>query len=241
MGEGLAVWLLHAPQGFGDARFHAHHAIQLTVAIDGAIAIDAPTISLAGTSAAVAADASHRMTGAGLFAIVFVDPDGGLGRALTASLLADEQLVALPEQALRAAFADLSSGFEVLSQEDLLAAGRRMIDCLLPAWRNPPSDPRIDMVLVHLRDHPDDTLVSAAEAQRVFLSHERLRHLFVEQTGLPHKSYVLWLRMTNALRAYSQGATLTEAAHSAGFADSAHLSRAFRRTFGLPATTLTRI
>jgi AraC family transcriptional regulator len=34
---------------------------------------------------------------------------------------------------------------------------------------------------------------------------------------------------------------LTQAAHAAGFADSAHFSRVFRRTFGLPATTLTRI
>ena len=69
----------------------------------------------------------------------------------------------------------------------------------------------------------------------------RLRHLFVEQTGLAFKTYVLWLRLVRALRSYAEGCSLTEAAHAAGFADSAHFSRVFKRTFGLPATTLARI
>jgi AraC-like DNA-binding protein len=41
-----------------------------------------------------------------------------------------------------------------------------------------------------------------------------------------------------ALERYAAGRPLTEAAHAAGFADSAHLSRTFRRMFGLPATVL---
>ena len=78
-------------------------------------------------------------------------------------------------------------------------------------------------------------------SEGVFLSPSRLRHLFVEQTGLAFKTYVLWLRLQRALRAYADGANLTEAAHAAGFADSAHFSRTFKRTFGLPATTLERL
>jgi AraC-like DNA-binding protein len=37
---------------------------------------------------------------------------------------------------------------------------------------------------------------------------------------------------------YASGAALTEAAHGAGFADSAHLSRTFRRMFGISAASL---
>jgi AraC family transcriptional regulator len=37
---------------------------------------------------------------------------------------------------------------------------------------------------------------------------------------------------------YANGSSLTQAAHSAGFADSAHFSRTFRRTFGLAAAEL---
>jgi AraC-like DNA-binding protein len=75
-------------------------------------------------------------------------------------------------------------------------------------------------------------------AAAVHLSHSRARHLFVEHTGLPFKTYVLWLRLQRAVTLYASGSSLTEAAHQSGFADSAHLSRTFRRTFGLPAAAL---
>jgi AraC-like DNA-binding protein len=65
------------------------------------------------------------------------------------------------------------------------------------------------------------------------LSAGRLRHLFVEQTGLPFKTYVLWLRLMKALEVAAAGESLTNAAHAAGFADSAHFSRTFRRMFGI--------
>jgi AraC-like DNA-binding protein len=51
---------------------------------------------------------------------------------------------------------------------------------------------------------------------------------------------MLWRRLMRALEAYADGQSLTESAHFAGFSDSAHFSRVFRRFFGLPATTLTR-
>ena len=63
----------------------------------------------------------------------------------------------------------------------------------------------------------------------------------VEHTGLAFKTYMVWRRLFRALEAYAEGSTLTEAAHHAGFADSAHFSRVFRRYFGMPATTLTRV
>jgi AraC-like DNA-binding protein len=72
----------------------------------------------------------------------------------------------------------------------------------------------------------------------VGLSPSRTRHLFVEQTGLSFRTYLLWLRLERAVQLFARGASLTEAAHGAGFADSAHLSRTFRRMFGIPAASL---
>jgi AraC-like DNA-binding protein len=72
----------------------------------------------------------------------------------------------------------------------------------------------------------------------VGLSPSRASHLFVEETGLPFRTFVLWLRVTRAVDAHIAGMSLTEAAQAAGFADSAHLSRTFKRMFGLPAAAL---
>ena len=42
----------------------------------------------------------------------------------------------------------------------------------------------------------------------------------------------------DAVERMADGASLTEAAHEAGFADSAHFSRTFRRMFGLAPSSL---
>ena len=55
---------------------------------------------------------------------------------------------------------------------------------------------------------------------------------------MPFRRYVLWMRLRLAAQEVSAGANLTRAAISAGFADSAHLSRVFRQTFGLPPSAL---
>ncbi|MEJ0022042.1 MAG: helix-turn-helix domain-containing protein [Alphaproteobacteria bacterium] len=78
----------------------------------------------------------------------------------------------------------------------------------------------------------------AEAAKQVGLSNARASHLFVEQTGLAFRTYLLWLRLIRAVDRYSAGASLTDAAHEAGFSDSAHFSRTFRRMFGLSAASL---
>lgn len=70
-------------------------------------------------------------------------------------------------------------------------------------------------------------------AERARLSSSRLRHLVHTQTGVSLQRHLLWRRLMFALRESGEGGSLTEAAHAAGFADSAHLSRVFRATFGL--------
>jgi AraC-like DNA-binding protein len=84
-----------------------------------------------------------------------------------------------------------------------------------------------------------DQPVSLADAAaHVGLSNGRARHLFVESTGLPFRTYLLWLRLTKAVELFSAGVSLTDAAHRAGFSDSSHLSRTFRRMFGIAADSL---
>jgi AraC-like DNA-binding protein len=244
--QGVSVWVLEAPEGFGDAGVHAHHAIQITLCLRGSLALTSGGETLTGPAIAVAADARHRFEARGLLAFVFVEPESRAGRALAEALFTQgRELAALDAGALGGALAALAATFEAgLEAEALLAAGRAAVEGLAPAAgpaRLP--DGRVQKVIDHATAHLDEALSlgGAARGAGVHLSPSRLRHLFVEQTGLAFKTYVLWLRLVRALQVYAEGRSLTQAAHAAGFADSAHFSRVFRRTFGLPATTLTRI
>jgi len=73
-------------------------------------------------------------------------------------------------------------------------------------------------------------------AAQVGISASRLGHLFAGQLGLTYPSWRRWTRLLDAIQAVRAGATLTQAAHDAGFADSAHLSRTFRAMFGITPT-----
>jgi len=74
-------------------------------------------------------------------------------------------------------------------------------------------------------------------AARVAMSAGRLGHLFAEQVGVPYSVWRRWLRLQRALAAVQAGASLTTAAHTAGFADSAHLTRSCRAMFGITPST----
>ncbi len=66
------------------------------------------------------------------------------------------------------------------------------------------------------------------------LSASRFQHLFTREVGVPFRRYRVWHRLRAAIREAAQGSNLTTAAHAAGFADQAHFTREFRRTFGAP-------
>lgn len=239
--QGISVWLLEAPDGFGDAGFHAHHAIQITAALSGSLRLATQDIACEGPVLAVRAGADHRLDAHGLLAFIFVEPESRAGRALTQSLFHAADIVALPE-AIRALLAPASDGLlERADRAAMLALGEAVIRQMEPGLAAAEPDPRIRRIIDNAVALLDQPLSLKQAAEGIYLSESRLRHLFVEQTGLPFKTYLLWLRLMRALDIYSAGQSLTEAAHMAGFSDSAHLSRIFRRTFGLPATTLTRI
>jgi AraC-like DNA-binding protein len=82
-----------------------------------------------------------------------------------------------------------------------------------------------------------DTSLDALAAS-VGLSPGRLMHAFTASLGIPLRPYVAWLKLQRAAAAIATGAPLAEAANSSGFADAAHMSRTFRRMFGVPPSAL---
>jgi AraC-like DNA-binding protein len=70
------------------------------------------------------------------------------------------------------------------------------------------------------------------------LSESRLQHLFRDQVGVPIRRYLLWHRYLTALSLLADGASVTRAAHAAGFAGSAHLTRTAVRMNGFTPTKM---
>lgn len=242
MSEGVSVWVLEAPLGFGEAAYHSHHAIQITVSLSGALSLSSEDATLQGSIIAVAADAQHKFQANGLLVFLFVEPESRAGRLLTTTLFARDRLVELRNADLLDVLEPLRSTFGAgLEAEVLLRAGREAVALLAPSSDAPLPDPRVQRIIDYAASHLDLPLSLRTAAEGVYLSPSRLRHLFVEQTGLAFRTYLLWLRLVRAVEVYAQGHSLTEASHAAGFSDSAHFSRIFKRTFGLPATTLTRL
>jgi AraC-like DNA-binding protein len=70
-------------------------------------------------------------------------------------------------------------------------------------------------------------------ARQSGLSARQLRHRFTAELGINPSAYRRWRRLRHAIAALGRGATLTESAFEAGFADGAHFSRVFQAQFGM--------
>lgn len=121
----------------------------------------------------------------------------------------------------------LARGYSAAGWQALQAA-------VLPAPEGGATDPRVRAAAEQLLATSDSNLPTAAIAAAVGLSPSRLEHLFAAQIGVPMRSYRLWCRFRRVAQAVARGAPLTAAAHEAGFFDSAHLTHAFRQSFGIP-------
>ena len=242
--EGASLWLMEALPARGASSnrtdFHSHHAIQVTLSLGGRFVLRTKDSSVAG-DAVVAPDAEHLFEAEGHIAILFVEPESRFGRAITRAVLGDAALKPIPAGTLYDLVELLGKSYRQapVDENALTNIGTLLVERLAGRLSCALPDVRVRKMMDYIASQLDGghaTLGSAASAAG--LSPSRARHLFVEQTGLPFRSYLLWLRITQAVRIMSAGSSLTEAAHEAGFADSAHFSRTFRRMFGIPAASL---
>ena len=99
-------------------------------------------------------------------------------------------------------------------------------------------DPRVSRGIETLLAEQEHPLTIGEVAADVNLSESRFSHLFTEQIGVPVRRYQLWIRLRNAIHLLAKGTSLTDTAHEAGFADSAHLTRTFRQMLGIAPSAL---
>ena len=246
--EGASMWVLSAGPKVGregiKGTLHSHHAVQVTFALDGWYRLESGDLSIDSTVdtavAAVAPDARHAITANGTAAFVYIEPESTAGRAAVRRLFAKRCLTSVDSALFGHLPADLLAAFRdpAVTEARLIDIGRALISRLAGEVEVPTADERVSKVISWVNAQLATPVRLADAAAVAGLSPDRFRHVFVGHTGLPFRTYVLWLRLLRAVEAFSHGESLTNAAHQAGFADSAHLSRTFRRTFGVAAAEL---
>lgn len=225
----------------GKAAEHAHHAIQIVVADGPLVLLDGTGRRHGCTAAVIPANIPHAIAeGSPRAVMLYVEPESVVGRAVTERIIGD------PVSAC--SWIDSGPAVDVAALSDLAAdppealVGRILaaLGIDLPATPGRAVHPALERAIRYLPTILDGPVRVAAVATEVGISAGRLRTLFAEEIGLSFRRYVLWLRLQRAVESVLGGSTLTEAAHAAGFADSAHLTKVARRTFGLAPSQLAK-
>jgi len=99
-------------------------------------------------------------------------------------------------------------------------------------------DSRVAKVVEKIKQTADDNLSVDDLASLVNLSVPRLVQIFKKQTGVPMRRYRLWHRLFVTAVRMGQGDSLTVAALTAGFTDSAHFSHTFKSMLGMTASAM---
>lgn len=217
---------------------HAHHAIQIAVGFNGPVQFRRN--SREGWKeyphgALVPPGVSHEFRAPGQRIANFLyEPETPLGRALL------ERFPGGDIAPLDTNVTELASAFDANASDDTLVRDGMVFLARLAATAVPKrsTDPRIIRVVEWIARHIDEPLALADAARVAGLSDGRFRHLFVAETGVAFRPYVLWTRLNRALELGVAGSSWTDAAHATNFADSAHLTRTCRRMYGLFPTSM---
>ena len=236
----LPLWPpLLATRGAGSrSERHGHHAMHFVLALRGELRarVSGSGAWTAAAGVLTAPDAAHAVDARGVdVLLVFLDPESDVGAALAGVLagsirvISDVERAALVEDADPSALVRSGAEWTRLAVQTLggAAVERRRVH------------PRVRKLLRLLGADATDRATSLeALADAVGLSPGRLMHAFTASIGIPLRPYLAWLKLQRAAGAIVANVPLAEAAHAAGFADAAHMSRTFRRMFGVTPSAL---
>lgn len=237
---GGSIWI---GQSGEPADFHAHHAVQIALSLsDGGVRFRCHGEDWnTHTAAIIAANQLHAFAGLGnIVAMVFVEPESRYGQVLQ-QRCCGEGIVSITAGTLDSEIAHLFACYQNTAGDSTLVDAARAVIVRLASTGNVTGvalDKRIQRAIEVMRERIGGAVLLADIAEATCLSPDRFRHLFVEETGIRFRPYVLWLRIEIALAAYAASKSLTEASHAGGFADSAHFSRTFRSMFGIAPSSI---
>jgi len=214
---------------------HRHHCVQLLMTLRGSLRIrGAPQKRWRKCPAVwIRPDALHELDArGGTLLIGFISAESDLGAALCDHIGSAIQCVPAHEVG--------RWRIELAPTPNEARVERWLLKFLLHGQRTVAIHPGVLRVLSYLQDSPSmlEDLSLKKLADIAALSPSRFMHAFTKSVGVPVRPYILWLRLQQAACDMTEGATVTSAAHRAGFSDGAHLTRTFRRMLGATPSDL---
>jgi AraC family transcriptional regulator len=219
---------------------HAHHAIQIAVS-PGTVAFRSERSDWTDfRGVIIEPNYPHAFDGRGeQIAHVFVEPESRSGRAIS-ERVSLTGIFPIPATDVDTAVGTMFEPPSVRrSTPAIIESARRVVAQLagdVAPTRLP--DDRVARVVAYMKANINRSLTLEELADVANLSPGRFRHLFVDETGMTVRPYLLWLRFQRAWELIAAGNSLSSAAHGAGFSDAAHLTRTSRRMFGLPPVAI---
>ncbi len=227
--EGASLWISEVSAAAAGRHTdpHAHHAVQVTINLDGRFSLDAIAADKPGEAIAVAPDATHVFTAEGLIALLFIEPESRFGRAVAGALFGAEGLARVPAGAMGDLPARITAACRAGADDEALVG--LWPPNSSPPWPATPAPWRRTRACAGWSPGPPGGSTGrSAWPTRWWRAASPPAGCGTVRgaTGLAFRTYVLWLRLSGR-DAVASGGSLTQAAHEAGFADSAHFSRTF--------------
>jgi AraC-like DNA-binding protein len=230
-------------KAYRETGVHSHYAVQFSFGEDDGIRFKTAESAewRAYDGIVIASRQPHAMdaTAAGMSATMLIEQETPSGRALEPSF-GEHGLSSIGRKAFADAAKNLFSIWRrhASGEETALAARQALavVSGNTPAFAA--SDERVLHAIAYINQNLSGALTLDSVAKEAFLSPTRFRHLFVEQTGTAFRAYVLWRRFLRSWALARDGVPLSVAAHEAGFADAAHLTRTSQRMFGFAPSAL---
>jgi len=234
LGPGWAHFTGHA----GDNRPHRHPALQLALTMEGPVRADIEGRRVEGAGLLIGPDVAHRLH-PGPVRLLYVERQSAVGLRL--STLCRHGLVVF-DAGTASRLCTLWPAYDdpgrIDSLINVLDAGSANTLTEQNFAKPMSSRRRIHAVIADLPQQPASEWTLARLSAAAALSPSRFAHAFRDETGMALRPYLRWLRLARALEAVSRGASLTDAAHAAEFADAAHFTRTMRRHFGVTPGSL---
>ncbi|MDP2559976.1 helix-turn-helix transcriptional regulator [Psychrobium sp. 1_MG-2023] len=217
-----------------DNLLHQHYAVQLTVALNEPFEVITASSRYRASDFAAKPMVKHQLNSAGSVLVLLVNPASRFGHTLSKHLLKEDHS-AIPEQLLTPLTVLAKQWHQQeISDQRFLELLKQLTDGLVHtcSFKQPLGDTRISQALDYIERYHERVIPATELADLTALSTSRFLHLFKHVTGVSYRRMQLWLRLMASFDLVGSTLTMTQLAHSSGFADSAHYCRTFKECFG---------